>query len=279
MPKVIRLDNLSDKPVVIGASKGKNPVLSEEEKLARIRSQRDSLLAEIDRLKKEAASIRNTAQQNAQEQISAASKKSETILKNASDSMQRARKEAEEIKEKARKEGYEDGYSEGRKQGEEQGYEAGYEKVREIIENADKLIETLQSSRDQLFLSLKDEIAELIISYVHRIIKLELTVNPEIIMANIKDALSKISSKENITIILSDEDFELVQSHTEELKKLMRGIKNIKFLREPFVRRGGCEIETDYGSINATIEGQFHEMQKNIYRMIDKKQFPEKKEF
>lgn len=264
MPKIIRLESISQKPVIIGADGNKKEAISEEEYLHRLRVEKKKLEKEIKDLKKEMSTLMDNTKKEASSIIEDAKNQAETILKDNKEKCNKELEEANKKKEMIFSESKENGFQKGFEEGKNKAIKDIHSKMDSLIEEFQNTIDRVNSERDKIFLSLKDEIGKLIISYVKKIIKLELNTNKDIIFSNIESALHKISSKESITIILSKEDIANVEEHADDIKKKIRGLKNIRFMAEPYISKGGCIIETDFGSIDATIKSQIFELEKLV---------------
>jgi len=264
LPKIIRLESISQKPVIIGADGNKKEAISEEEYLHRLRVEKKKLEKEIKDLKKEMSTLMDNTKKEASSIIEDAKNQAETILKDNKEKCNKELEEANKKKEMIFSESKENGFQKGFEEGKNKAIKDIHSKMDSLIEEFQNTIDRVNSERDKIFLSLKDEIGKLIISYVKKIIKLELNTNKDIIFSNIESALHKISSKESITIILSKEDIANVEEHADDIKKKIRGLKNIRFMAEPYISKGGCIIETDFGSIDATIKSQIFELEKLV---------------
>jgi len=255
---------MSNIPIVIGTDGSKKEIVSDEDRLFKIKQEKKRLENEIKEIKKEIQTLKTKSQIDADSILSDAKEKASRLLSENSEKCNKALEEANKKKEMIFSESKESGYSQGYEEGKEKAKQDINVQMKDLIKELQDSIETINSERDKIFLSLKDDVARLIMSYVKKIIKLELKIQPEIILANIEKALNEISSKDSITIILSREDIALVEDHSDDIKNSIRGLKNLRFLREPYISKGGCEIETDYGSIDATIESQLFELEKLV---------------
>jgi flagellar assembly protein FliH len=268
LPKIIRLGSISQTPVVIGTDGSKKKAISDEERLLKIKKEKQHLEKEIQNLKKEMAELSLNSKKDTEDIIKNAKEEAKKILEENSNKCNQQIEEANKKREQIFSEAKESGYKEGYEEGKQKASEDIKNQMSELINALQNTIDTINTERDKIFFSLKDDVARLIISYVRKIIKLELKTQKNIILANIESALKEISSKDSITIILSRDDIELVEEHSDEIKSKIRGLKNIKFLIEPYITKGGCIIETDYGSIDATIESQLFELEKLVSNTI-----------
>jgi flagellar assembly protein FliH len=49
---------------------------------------------------------------------------------------------------------------------------------------------------------------------------------------------------------------------------MVEGVKSIKILEDSTVDRGGCIIDTDFGSLDARISSQLHEIEDKILELM-----------
>ena len=77
----------------------------------------------------------------------------------------------------------------------------------------------------------------------------------EILIANIKEAISNAIEKDKVIIRVHPEDYEFLLN-IGELKETLN-IENLVIKKDQSIRmRGGCIVETEYSKLDATIENQ-----------------------
>lgn len=188
----------------------------------------------------------------------------EEVKKIISEAVARTREQAEDIRRRAHESSF--------PVGKQEGYEAGYKIVKEKFQGLLAQIEMVltEAKREKERISQKaqeemsEEIIELAIIIAKKIIKTEITINRDIVVANIKESLSKIQSQGEITIRVNLVDLNHVGSEKDELLSLVSGLKDIHFYDDPSIEPGGCKIETTLGTIDATIVTQMEKLEEEL---------------
>lgn len=135
--------------------------------------------------------------------------------------LERAKRSANLLKEKAKTEGYQKGLEEGREDGYREGYENGYRKgyeeglnfFKDKIEYLEKLGEDILLERHRLFEEYKYEIAQMALEIAKKLIFTEILTNPDIIHNIISKAISLMKEKESIKIVVNPIIFGLINGN------------------------------------------------------------------
>ena len=153
----------------------------------------------------------------------------------------RAQEEADLIKETAAKEGY----------------RAGIEQAEsDIIALRNKIADFI-SAKQEVFEYIAPDILEISIDIAQKIIKQEVTQNPQIILESIIDVLKSISKEENrITIKLNPLQVDLVKTELPEYVSAMGIEAKISILGDTSIAEGGCILNTSNGIVDASINTQ-----------------------
>jgi flagellar assembly protein FliH len=110
--------------------------------------------------------------------------------------------------------------------------------------------------RESFFTSVEPELAKLSLAIASKIIGDEIDSNKDTVVAIIKNALSSIKSREQVTIKVNPEDAEYVRQNKDVFAKMVEGAKEFDIASDPRVDKGGCMIETDLGTTDARITVQ-----------------------
>ncbi|MCX7795248.1 MAG: FliH/SctL family protein [bacterium] len=135
--------------------------------------------------------------------------------------LERARRNANFIKERAKTEGYHEGLEEGRRDGYREGYENGYKRgyeeginfFKDKIEYLEKLGEEVLLERHRLFEEYKYEIVQMALEIARKLVFTELLTNPDIIYNIISKAISLMKEKESIKIVVNPVIFGLIDGN------------------------------------------------------------------
>lgn len=136
--------------------------------------------------------------------------------------LERAKRNANLLKERAKAEGYQEGLEEGREEGYKEGYENGYKKgyeeglnfFRDKIEYLKELGEEILLERHKLFEEYKYEIVQMALEIARKLIFTELLTNPDIIYNIISKAISLMKEKESIKIVVNPVIFGLINENS-----------------------------------------------------------------
>jgi flagellar assembly protein FliH len=92
-------------------------------------------------------------------------------------------------------------------------------------------------------------------------------VNPEIIISVLSQAVDGAQGDERITARVNKTDLEFINTTLSKLGKDMEFLKRIKFEESDAIQAGGCVMETNFGSVDATVEQRI----KKIWDAISEK--------
>lgn len=153
----------------------------------------------------------------------------------------RAQEEADLIKETAAKEGY----------------RAGIEQAEsDIIALRNKIADFI-SAKQEVFEFIAPDILEISVEIAQKIIKQEVSQNPQIILESIVDVLKSMSKDENrITVKVNPLQVDLVKTELPEYISSMGIEAKINVVGDDYVSEGGCILNTSNGIVDASIDTQ-----------------------
>jgi len=162
--------------------------------------------------------------------------------------------------------------------GRAQGIEECQDRIQEsIVEIEAKLKNEIQEwragqiaselgERDKYFKSLENDIYSAVISIAKKILDAEINTNANLIIDVIRKAISHISQRDGITIRVSKDDYEYVNSHLSDFNRHTDGAYSINIIEDKHIRMGGCLIETESTIVDAQIEKRYDK----IFDLVDK---------
>ena len=183
-----------------------------------------------------------------------------------------AREQAEQILNDARQAAgqlKDDAAAQGQALGYQQGREQGYQEVSTLLAQAAQIVEHARHEQKLIIENCEKDILELAISVATKVIHTEITANPEIVLAVVKDAIQKAKDQEQVTIRVNPADFETVAAEKQTLQGILRRETGMEIRGDIGVEPGGCVIETGYGAIDARIDTQLQAV-KNALRGVVK---------
>lgn len=153
----------------------------------------------------------------------------------------RAREEAQNIKEAAAKEGYQDGLSQARAD----------------LEDVKNAITAFLSAKQEVFEYIAPDIMEISVEIAQKIIKKELQQDPSIILDNIMEILKGLSKEETkITLRVNPVQVSLLKAEIPDVMNNVGLEAKVLIVPDETIMEGGCMVTTTNGVIDATIETQ-----------------------
>jgi len=108
-----------------------------------------------------------------------------------------------------------------------------------LIERLEAIIKELTSLKETITKELEPQMVELVFSIARRVIRKELTMNPDEIVAMAKEALTRLGKTGQIIIKIQPSLFDLFMKHKPELTEIYQ---DILFEIDPSVAQDGCII-------------------------------------
>lgn len=185
-----------------------------------------------------------------------------TTAKAEAESLKKAAQlEVDGLRQKAEREGYQLGEEKGYLVGEKDGLKAARFEWQTLMQETEMLITELQTSRMGMLKASEEEMLRLVIAFAKSVLKVEPTVNKDIILRNIDAALNKIADVDKIVMRINLRDKSMCEAHKDEFLRRLSTISELKIIEDGSLRPGGIKIETGVGSIDATIETQAFELE------------------
>lgn len=234
---------------------------------------------EAQKTKEEAENIKKAAEQEAERIKSQAVEEADKIRKEANDVLEEAKEEvkrivsetvartkeqAEDIKTRVQ----ESSFNTGREEGYKVGYKEAKQKCQELLNRIEEVLAEAKKEKERIAQKaqeeMSEEIVELAIMAAKKIVKTEITSNRNIIIQNIKEALNKIQTHGKVTIRVNLSDLQYLQDIKDDFLSLATGLKEIEFKEDPNIDPGGCKIDTNLGTIDATISTQMEKLEQEL---------------
>ena len=153
----------------------------------------------------------------------------------------RAREEAQNIKEAAAKEGYQEGLLQAKAD----------------IEDVKNAITSFAGAKQAVFEYIAPDILEISVEIAQKIIKKELQQDPTIILDNIIEILKGLSKEETkITLRVNPSQVSLLKSEIPNAMSNVGLDAKVLIVPDDAIMEGGCMVITTNGVIDATIETQ-----------------------
>lgn len=153
----------------------------------------------------------------------------------------RAKEEANSIREAAAKEGY----------------QQGIDAAKDDIESLKDALEDFFSAKQDVYDEIAPDVLEISLDIAKKIIKKEMSENPEILLENIKEILKGLSKEESkIVLKVNPSQASMLKQQMPEAISMAGLEAKVIIIPDEDTMEGGCMLTTDNGVIDATIETQ-----------------------
>lgn len=203
----------------------------------------------------------------AEEHIRQAAEEAERLREQAhaeiEDWWQMRRLDDEHHLEQTKEQGFQQGYDEGLVQAEA----AVQEQYNEMLAQAKSILEQSFQSKELIIQEAEPFLLELSCAIAEKIIHKQLLLEPEWIIQQVKQVLSRRRDQGVITLCVAPSQFAFIQNAREELVLAIDSQAELQILPDASVKDEGCVIRSSFGSIDARIDTQLTEIKKELYQL------------
>lgn len=210
----------------------------------------------------------STANENPQMDMQAVNETAENILNEAKEQasamVSQAQAMSENLREEARKEGYNAGYIEGNSKGYGEGLEKAESQYAERFKELEQEKTLLCEERKQVEEQLKPKIIETILDVIGQVTGIVYENNKDILIHLINRVLQDVEASNEYVIHVSKEDYEFVVSRQSKLYCATAKDVNIEVTEDRKLTAGKCMIETDGGIFDCSLDVQMEQLIQDI---------------
>jgi flagellar assembly protein FliH len=158
-------------------------------------------------------------------------------------------------------------YQKGLNDGIKQTHDEFQADVKHHVDLLDKVAKQILNSKYDLIRTNDEIILKMALNIARKVIKTELKINPDIISNVLKSVLEKLATIEKeIFVRLNPEDKEILNQNLSEVGS---HLQEIKIEGDERITKGGCVVETNYSTIDATIETQLEEIERALFKELE----------
>lgn len=159
-------------------------------------------------------------------------------------------------RERIEREAYQRGFAEGKNLGKEQ----ATAEVQPVLERLSRSLSEVSALRPRMRREAEKDLVKLAIAIARRVLHRELTIDPESIEGLIKVALERLESHE-LSRVRAHPDQE---SAVRTLLERFTHSRKIDVIADKSLRLGDVVLETEHGSIDASVEAQLSEIERGF---------------
>jgi len=262
-PKLLKAVRLIPQAVKVTSLNGQQADLRSGERVSEEKKEEEeaTLRKTVEQLRQENAALRT--------ELDEERKRLEAERRNMTLKMSQ---EAEKLREKALREGYEEGYRRGAEQGKIEAIEAVREenikKISSLVGLLESIHEELKNSLDVLLLANEAKLVRLWEKILSRLLFQRASLDEGLVLRVLKEILARASDRERILIYLNPSDLTYAESHSDELAELLRGVKHLEFIPDDNVDKGSCVVETNLGVYDARWRTQLEQISQELDKVL-----------
>jgi flagellar biosynthesis/type III secretory pathway protein FliH len=133
----------------------------------------------------------------------------------------------------------------------------------EVHELMRGVLESLRNSVPQIVRDTENTLVALALAAAQKLVA-DLPISTALVEAVVRDALAQVEGTARFTVRLHPADLELLQKSGSPLLTASDDAQEFRFLSSPEVTRGGCLVQTQFGTVDARRETKFDLLQRSL---------------
>ncbi len=150
-----------------------------------------------------------------------------------------------------------DAFTKGYAQGERAGAEAAASRADAMLRRLAQTLDELQSLRATLIHRTEREVVELSLAIARKVLHREVALDHELMLAMARVALDRLADVATASIRLHPDDFAVTVQARGSAAVSSHGVQIVS---DASVRRGGCVVQSEFGSVDVGISAQIDEL-------------------
>ncbi len=125
------------------------------------------------------------------------------------------------------------------------------------------VLESLRQAVPKIIRDTESTLISLSLSVAQKLVA-DMPISTAMVEAAVRDALAQVEGAAQFTVRLHPADLELLQKSDSPLLAAGDGGQEFRFLSSPEVTRGGCLVQTHFGTVDARRETKFDLLQRTL---------------
>ncbi len=155
-----------------------------------------------------------------------------------------------EVQEKAYHEGYQLGLTEGT----EKAFQGAKVDLTARMQAMETLLKSIEELKGQLLIDNEANLIRLLFLVAKKMALRDLEDNRGAVWEILQNVVGEIQHDERMVVSLSSEDLKFLESLQEKSGHKIESLQRIKFVPDESIQSGGCMIESEFGTVDATLE-------------------------
>jgi flagellar biosynthesis/type III secretory pathway protein FliH len=159
----------------------------------------------------------------------------------------------------------------------EEGRKAGYEackaemegEVRTHVESFTSMVNDLVVQKKRLMTDAEEAVVRLSCEVARRIIGKMAEIDERPLLEIVRNALAHLTDKHRVLIRVNPADAETMRKHSEEWAERAGAGATVEIAEDRRIKRGGCLIEGESGSVEAQLDRQVEMIEKALVEAVN----------
>jgi flagellar assembly protein FliH len=169
---------------------------------------------------------------------------------------ERVVKRVEMVEKEAKAAATEAGYKDGLKKGRDEAFAKFNKDAEARLTKFDGLLAEFENAKTQIFKANERFVLEMISRISRMVLLRELKTDKEYLLRLTRELIERVGVRDHITIRFNPDDMQTVATLKNDLEQTLGALKNLNIEASAGVRLGGCELETQWNAIDASVETQ-----------------------
>ena len=159
-----------------------------------------------------------------------------------------------------------------RNKAEQEGHQAAMQAVEQVVRKQlatalpalKQVIQEIQHAKQAWLTHWEASAVHVTAAIAERLIRRELSRQPEITLALVREALELAAGSSQVRIHLNPDDHQAIGAQVEMLTKELSTLTTAELIADPEITLGGCRVETRFGIIDQQFEAQLKRIEEEL---------------
>jgi flagellar assembly protein FliH len=176
--------------------------------------------------------------------------------------------EAEQLKTKAAEAGKAEGHATGLLQGLDAAKQQMSAQLQQTSDQCNAMVAVAEQEARQILQEAEPKIIELVMAISRKVIVDEVETRPAAVLELVRGALAKVRDQNQIIIHVSPDDYEFIMQSRRTLQAVVGAEQTLTVTADAVLGKGGCLIETSFGTVEAGIDTQLDSIHHVLQGML-----------
>lgn len=196
-----------------------------------------------------------------------------TARRESQEILAQAQKDAEIIREQARKKGFAEGLTDGTRTGQKTGHDEAYAdaiekynaRIQQLVNAMNQIIKKVDGAKDDLLLVAEKDLQRFAFAVAKIVTKQIASESDSSAIANAKQAIELVGRNTDITVHVNPADADAMKKFAQDAANELSNSTHIRIVEDEQVERGGCVVKSSSGQVDATIAGQLAQAEQLLF--------------